>query len=211
MTDASIDPLCNWRELTAPQRQQWWQELWLNTLALTDRYRLALRSGWWEDTLQVEALAAFSAWIALYDTAGYSDPPGKIQLLWELERLKTVLRAGERAFDPARDRPAYERHLTAIGCHPSKQTTLAADSTSHQELDGHRQTLNAELAQLLERLHELAEREQLLRSTLKTDPKGRDPGAAHAQQDLTELTRTIAQLRRRRRELRCQLDETRQS
>jgi hypothetical protein len=72
------------------------------------------RTSWWEDQLQVEALAAFSCWLELYDSGANADPTGKVQLLWELERLRGLLRAGEHAFHAARDRTAFERHVVAL-------------------------------------------------------------------------------------------------
>ena len=47
----------------------WFEQLWRDVCALRDRYRLAVRSGWWEDQVQVEALAALAAWVPRYDSA----------------------------------------------------------------------------------------------------------------------------------------------
>jgi hypothetical protein len=85
---------------------------------LHTRYRLALRSGWWEDQLQVEALAAFAAWVARYDTGEWDDPPGKLALLYDLERVAALLRDGLDPFDPDRDRAAFTTYLVDIGCQP---------------------------------------------------------------------------------------------
>jgi hypothetical protein len=106
--------LADWRALPPGQRRAWWEHLWHGAIRLSERYRLALRSGWWEDQLQVEALAAFSCWLELYDSGANQDPTGKVQLLWELERLRGLLRAGEHAFHAGRDREAFERHLEAL-------------------------------------------------------------------------------------------------
>src|SRR5580704_7157525 len=99
--DAAFDgaELADWRVLPPGQRRAWWERLWLGAIALADRYRLGLRSRWWEDSVQVEALAAFHCWLRLYDTGAETDPTGKLQLLWELERLRAVLRGGEHTFD----------------------------------------------------------------------------------------------------------------
>jgi hypothetical protein len=78
---------------------------------MADRYRLGLRSGWWQDAIQVEALAAFICWLELYDSGANADPTGKLQLLWELERLRGLLRAGEHAFHASRDRAAFDRYV----------------------------------------------------------------------------------------------------
>ena len=208
MNDGPNNPLGNWRELIEPERREWWQDLWLDTLALAQRYRLPLRSGWWEDSLQVEALAAFCAWVRLYDSGTYNDPDGKLRVLWQLEQLKAVLRPGERAFDPKRDHESYERHLSAICADAHDHEAASAREANEQALRARRRALAAELAELLERLRELDERERLLRAELQHDRR-RDSGAAHPERDLAELARTIGELRRRRRELHCQLDETR--
>lgn len=204
MEELPLSELCNWRDLAPEQQREWWDQLWLDAIALSQRYRLALRSGWWEDQVQVEALGAFIAWVHLYDSGAYSDPPGKLQLLWELERLRATLRPGEKAFDAIRDRPAYERYLAAAGCRSPNGT---GNGDGLDALAVRRRTLNEELGSVVERLRELAERQKALAAALAEN--GRERGAEHGQRDLAELERTIEQLRRRRREIRCQLDETR--
>lgn len=47
----------DWRSLYPRERRLWWEQLWVDVCALRDRYRLAVRSGWWEHSIQVEALA----------------------------------------------------------------------------------------------------------------------------------------------------------
>ena len=88
----------------------------MDVCALRERYRLAIRSGWWEDSIQVEALAALAAWADRYDTGEWDDPPGKLALLFELERIDGLLRDGGEPFHPGRDRDAYFTHLVAVGC-----------------------------------------------------------------------------------------------
>lgn len=83
---------------------------------LRERYRLGVRSGWWEDELQVEALAALAAWLERYDAGEWDDPPGKLALLYDLQRVAELLRPGGHLFTPARDRPDFERHLEQLGC-----------------------------------------------------------------------------------------------
>ncbi len=85
---------------------------------LRDRYRLPIRSKWWEDSVQVEALAALAAWIARFDAGEWDDPPGKLQLLLELDRLSALLRDGNDPFIADRDRLAFTRHLIELGCQP---------------------------------------------------------------------------------------------
>jgi hypothetical protein len=108
----------NWRQLYPRERWIWFEQLWGEVCMLRDRYRLAIRSGWWENEVQVEALAALSAWVSRYDSGEWDDPPGKLALLYDLERVSILLRDGADPFHPARDRPAYVRHLIELGCQP---------------------------------------------------------------------------------------------
>jgi hypothetical protein len=102
--------------LAPRERWLWHEQLWCDVCALRERFRLPVRSGWWEDGVQVEALAALAAWVARYDAGEWDDPPGKLALLYDLERVAALLRDGGDPFLPARDRPAYIRHLRAMGC-----------------------------------------------------------------------------------------------
>jgi hypothetical protein len=110
----------DWRGLPPRARWIWWDQLWTDAGRLRKRYHLALRSGWWEDDVQVETLAALSAWCAAYDNGGWNDPAGKLQLLYDLDRIRTLLRPGTDVFDPERDRAAFTKHLFAIGCDPDE-------------------------------------------------------------------------------------------
>lgn len=100
------------------ERWMWFEQLWSDVCALRVRYRLALRSGWWEDQVQVEALAALSAWVERYDSGEWDDPPGKLSLLYDLERLGALLRNGGEPFHPDRDRLGFARYLIELGCQP---------------------------------------------------------------------------------------------
>jgi hypothetical protein len=108
----------HWRSLYPRERWMWFQQLWSDVCMLRERYRLAVRAGWWEDQVQVEALAAFAAWVHLYDCGDWNDPPGKLALLYDLERLAGLLRDGADPFHPDRDRVAFARHLLDLGCQP---------------------------------------------------------------------------------------------
>jgi hypothetical protein len=108
----------DWRGLYPRERWIWFERLWADVCTLRERYRLPIRSRWWEDSIQVEALAALAAWTARYDSGEWDDPPGKLSLLFELERLEGVLRDGHEPFHPARDRPAFGVHLLELGCQP---------------------------------------------------------------------------------------------
>ena len=100
------------------ERWMWFEQLWSDVCALRVRYHLALRSGWWLDQVQVEALAALSAWVERYDSGEWDDPPGKLALLCDLERVGALLRDGLHPWQPERDRPAFVRHLLELGCRP---------------------------------------------------------------------------------------------
>jgi hypothetical protein len=105
-----------WRGLYPRERWLWFERLWCDVCALRERYRLAIRSGWWEDDVQLETLAALAAWTDRYDSGEWDDPPGKLALLCDLERVALLLRDGLDAFHPERDREAFLRHLHRLGC-----------------------------------------------------------------------------------------------
>lgn len=108
----------NWVGLYARERWQWFERLWSDVCMLRERYRLSVRSGWWEDQVQVEALAALAAWVERYDSGEWDDPPGKLSLLYDLERMAPLLRDGNEPFHPDRDRLSFARYLVEIGCQP---------------------------------------------------------------------------------------------
>jgi hypothetical protein len=107
-----------WHGLAPGARRQWFERLWSDVCSLSARYRLSVRSEWWADELQVEVLAAFAAWVQRYDSGEWDDPPGKLALLFDLERVAAALRDGIDPFNAERDRPAFERHLLILGCRP---------------------------------------------------------------------------------------------
>jgi hypothetical protein len=115
--DSARWPL-DWRGLYPRERWQWFEQLWSDVCALRERYRLPIRSGWWEDSVQVEALAAFAAWGQRYDSGEWDDPPGKLALLYDLQQLSALLRDGSDPFHPQRDRLPFTQHLIEIGCQP---------------------------------------------------------------------------------------------
>jgi hypothetical protein len=81
--------------------------------------------------VQVEALAALAAWVERYDSGEWDDPPGKLSLLYDLERIAVLLRARGEPFHPDRDRLAFARFLIDGGCQPppdsDRPRTDAAD------------------------------------------------------------------------------------
>jgi hypothetical protein len=107
-----------WRALYPRERWLWFDQLWSDVCMLRERYRLAVSSGWWDDQIQVEALAALAAWVARYDSGEWDDPPGKLALLYDLERVAELLRDGPEPFRPDRDRISFVRYLLDTGCEP---------------------------------------------------------------------------------------------
>ena len=109
-----------WRELLPRERWVWFDQLWSDVVELRTRYSIPIRVGWWESDLQVEAIAAFAAAVAKYDSGEWDDDPlGKLNLLSDgLGQLGTVLDADDvETFHPDRDRVAYARHaVEARGC-----------------------------------------------------------------------------------------------
>ena len=99
------------------ERWLWWERLWADVLTLAARYRISPGNGRWEDTTQVEALAALAAWVARYDSGEWDDPPGKLALLYDIDRVRGLVR-GQEPFDPRRDRAAFRRFLADTGCQP---------------------------------------------------------------------------------------------
>jgi hypothetical protein len=108
----------HWRGLYPRERWLWFEQLWSDVCMLRDRYRLAIRSGWWANEIQLEALAALGAWVSRYDSGEWDDPPGKLALLYDLERASALLRDGVDPFHPDRDRAAFVRYLSELGCEP---------------------------------------------------------------------------------------------
>lgn len=94
-----------------------WSQLWSDVLAVGDRYRLRPGNGWWEQPIQVEALAALAEWVERYDTGEWGDPPGKLGLLYDVERVRELIGGGD-PFYPERDRGAFVRFLIDVGCQP---------------------------------------------------------------------------------------------
>ena len=109
-----------WRGLYPRERWLWFERLWADVGSLRRRYRLPVRSGWWEDEIQIEALAALAAWTARYDSGEWDDPPGKLALLGDLERVAALLRDGMDPFHSERDRPAFVAHLVGLGAYPRR-------------------------------------------------------------------------------------------
>ena len=99
------------------ERWLWWQQLWSDVVSLRERYRISPGNDWWEDGVRVEALAALAAWVARYDSGEWDDPPGKLALLYDLERVRELIR-GHEPFHPDRDRAAFASFQIDTGCQP---------------------------------------------------------------------------------------------
>jgi hypothetical protein len=108
----------DWRSVAEEERWIWWEHLWRDVCELRVRYELPVRYGWWEHAPQLEALAALAAWTSAYDDGDWDDPPGKLSLLLDLERIGELLRDGNEPFYPERHRSLFEHHLQQIGCAP---------------------------------------------------------------------------------------------
>ena len=123
-------------DLLPRERWLWWEQLWSDVCALRARYHLPVRSGWWEDRVQVEALAALAAWVERYDCGEWDDPPGKLALLFDLERIAALLRDGAEPFHPERDRLAFARFLTDAGCQPPPDRRRPGGGPTDGEIAG---------------------------------------------------------------------------
>lgn len=51
----------------------------------------------------MEALAALAAWVDAFDSGAWTDPAGKITLLFDIERIGAVFRTGVQRFDVDND------------------------------------------------------------------------------------------------------------
>ena len=106
--------------MDSPAREPcpWFEQLWTDVCALRIRYRLPLRAGWWEGQLQIETLTALGRMGPPVRLQRWDDPPGKLALLYDLERIAGLLRDGSEPFHRDRDWLAFARHLIEIGCRP---------------------------------------------------------------------------------------------
>ena len=118
-------------QLLPRERWLWWEQLWSDVLELGERYQIRPAKDWWEDGVQVEALAALAAWVERYDSGEWDDPPGKLSLLYDLERLRELIR-GSEPFHPDRDRVAFTRFLIDAGCRPATGTDGPAKRRADQ-------------------------------------------------------------------------------
>lgn len=119
-------------DLLPRERWLWWEQLWSDVCALRGRYHLPVRSGWWDDRVQVETMAALAAWVERYDSGEWDDPPGKLALLYDLERVAALLRDGGEPFHLDRDRLAFARYLIDAGCQPPRDSDRPREDAADQ-------------------------------------------------------------------------------
>jgi hypothetical protein len=100
-----------WRGLDPKQRWNWFQQLYHQAAHLDRRYRLGLRTGCWDDDVQIEILATLGAWVAMFDYANWTEPEGKARLILQLPAVRELVRGGAQQFGPDRDPPVFEQHL----------------------------------------------------------------------------------------------------
>lgn len=100
-----------WRGLEPGPRWDWFQQLYAAAAHLDRRYRLGLRSGWWEDDVQIELLAALAAWVGMFDYGNWTDPEGKARLILQLPSFREALRGGAQVFEPDSDHPRFAGYL----------------------------------------------------------------------------------------------------
>ena len=119
-------PVSSWTLPLGPQGLagedlwQWYDELWKEVVELSERYSIPVRTLWWKEAVIVETLAAFAAWVRGYDSETWDDPSGKLSLLFDLPRIRAVVRTGRERFDPATDRARFEDHLDRLGAFPAR-------------------------------------------------------------------------------------------
>lgn len=126
-----------WRGLEPGPRWDWFQQLYAAAAHLDRRYRLGLRSGWWEDDVQVELLAALAAWVSMFDYGSWTDPEGKARLILQLPSFREAFRGGAQTFEPDGDRERFEHYLREQqGSHEPAPIWSARATTRRPSNDG---------------------------------------------------------------------------
>jgi hypothetical protein len=92
------------------ERWPWWEQPWSDVLALGERYRIRPAKDWWDDGVQVEALAALAAWVERYDS-GERDDPARQALAALRPRTRARTDPRRRAVSP---RPATGQRSPAF-------------------------------------------------------------------------------------------------
>jgi hypothetical protein len=106
----SIERNCpfRWEELYRRERWQRFEQVRSEACGPRRRYRLSLRTGHGGTRCRPRHRRA-GAWVERYDAGEWDDPPGKLALLYDLERVAPLLRDGTEPFHPDRDRIAFAR------------------------------------------------------------------------------------------------------
>ena len=101
------------------ERWMWFEQLWEDTCRLRERYRLPVRSGWWEDEIQVEALAALAAWVDRYDSRRMGRPARQARRCCSSSSgWRCCCETATTRFIRAATGRAFIRFLLESGCEP---------------------------------------------------------------------------------------------
>ena len=118
-------------DLLPRERWRWWEQLWSDVRRARRPLPDAASQRMVGGRVQVEALAALAAWVERYDSGEWDDPPGKLSLLYDVERVRELIR-GNEPFHPGRDRVAFSRFLIDAGCQPPPGTDGPAKRRADQ-------------------------------------------------------------------------------
>ena len=95
------------------ERWLWWEQLWSDVIGLGKRSHRSTGGRTVRRSRRSRAGRAGSA----VRLRRMDDPPGKLALLFDLERVHGLVRGAE-PFHPDRDRAAFVRFLVDTGCQP---------------------------------------------------------------------------------------------
>ena len=100
------------------ERWMWFEQLWTRRLRAARALPPAGPVGLVGGPGPGRGAGRAAAWVERYDSGEWDDPPGKLALLYDLERVAALLRDGGEPFHPDRDRLAFARYLIDLGCQP---------------------------------------------------------------------------------------------
>lgn len=104
---------------------EWYQDLWNDVSALQVRYKLPIRTNWWEKPLHVEALAALCAWVNQADNS--KDFRSKLELLHNLDRIGSLIRDGNDPFRPETHQHAFDDFCATLLASQPQSAATGAD------------------------------------------------------------------------------------
>ena len=111
----------------------WFEHLWSRRLHAARALWPAGAHELVEDQMQLEALAALAAWTERYDDGEWDDPPGKLALLFDLERIGSLLRDGNEPFHPDRDRRSSSRTSpSSVARHLATRETISNSQSARR-------------------------------------------------------------------------------